>query len=91
MEFIWNIIGTSAAILTTLAFMPQLLKIVKTHSVMDLSIFTIIQSLIGVFLWFIYAVHRKDTILAAASTVTSIIMATVTFFYFKYREPPKRD
>ena len=47
-------IGFAAAILTTVAFIPQVVQVIKTSSVEGLSLLTYIIFVVGVFLWFLY-------------------------------------
>jgi len=55
MEFV-NIIGYLAAISTTIAFLPQAIRIWKTKSAKDLSLFTFLIFCIGTMLWLIYGI-----------------------------------
>ena len=76
----------AAAILTMFGFLPQVLKMFKTHSVKDVSFLTILQTDIGVFLWIIYGIYRKDTILIIANVVSFMIVSTALGIYIKYRD-----
>ncbi len=49
-----DLLGYCAATLTTIAFVPQVLKTIKTKSSKDVSIGMFISFTIGVFLWIIY-------------------------------------
>jgi MtN3 and saliva related transmembrane protein len=82
---IWTIIGTTAAILTTLAFIPQIIKVLRTKSASDVSPITLVQFSIGVTLWLIYGLHIKDTIVVAANGVTLVNIIILLRLYFKYR------
>lgn len=85
MDFLWQAVGSSAAILTMFGFLPQVRKMFKTHSVKDLSFLTILQTDIGVFLWIIYGVYRRDTILIIANLASFMIVSTALVLYIKYR------
>ena len=54
-----EVIGFVAAFLTTIAFIPQVLKVLKTKSVEGLSLTTYLLYISGVFLWFIYGVNYR--------------------------------
>ena len=50
----WELIGSSAAVLTMFGFVPQILKIYKTQSVADVSLVMLLQFCLGMFLWLLY-------------------------------------
>lgn len=81
----WSIAGILAAGLTMFGFIPQIIKIIKTKSSADVSIFTLTQLSIGVTLWIIYGIHRKDLIIIIANIVTllSLIIALGLCFIYK--------
>jgi MtN3 and saliva related transmembrane protein len=86
MDFIWQAVGSAAAMLTMFGFLPQVLKMLKTHSVKDVSFLTIIQTDIGVFLWIVYGIYRRDTILIIANVVSFMIVSTALWLYIKYMD-----
>jgi len=81
---IWEIVGISAAILTMFSFFPQIIKVLKTKSEKDLSLITLLQLALGVFLWFLYGLYRKDPIIIIANVVTFISLSILLFLYFSY-------
>jgi len=70
--------------LTMLSFVPQIARSLKTKSVKDVSPITLFQLSLGVFLWIIYGVYRRDPIIICANSVTLITLAILIFLYFKY-------
>lgn len=81
----WPAVGIIAAILTTLGFFPQALKIYRTRSSKDVSLHTLIQFFIGVVLWMFYGIHINDAIVISANAVSLLVMAVTIYLYFKYR------
>lgn len=81
---IWIIIGSVAAALTMLAFIPQIIKAVKTKSVKDVSLITLFQLSLGVSLWIVYGIHLKDTIIIIANGVTLLSLISLLFLYYLY-------
>jgi MtN3 and saliva related transmembrane protein len=81
---LWSVIGTAAAALTMLSFVPQIIKVVKTRHVKDVSLVTLCQLALGVSLWIAYGVHLKNLIIIAANTVTLASMVILLYLYFKY-------
>ncbi|MCX5711638.1 MAG: SemiSWEET family transporter, partial [Candidatus Omnitrophica bacterium] len=70
----WTLVGTSAAVLTTLGFFTQALKIYRTQSSKDVSLHTLVQFLIGVILWMLYGIHINDTIVIFANAVSLVVI-----------------
>lgn len=81
----WLIVGFSAACLTMLAFIPQIIKILKTRSVKDVSVVTLLQLSLGVSLWVIYGIHLKDAVIITANSVTLASLSVLLYLYLIYR------
>jgi|TARA_X000000368_G_C22854746_1_gene633800 MtN3 and saliva related transmembrane protein len=77
-------IGLLAAIFTTIAFVPQVLKIYKTKSVEDISLPMWIIFSFGVFLWFIYGILIMSLPVILANIVTLMLSLFILFFKIKY-------
>ena len=81
---IWTIVGSIAATLTMLSFVPQIIKSLRTKSVKDVSPVTLFQLSLGVTLWIVYGVSRKDPIIIGANVVSLVTLVILIFMYFKY-------
>ena len=64
-------IGSIAGILTTLAFVPQVIKVVKTKDTSSLSLGMYSMQVVGVFLWLIHGIVIHDMALIAANSVVT--------------------
>lgn len=80
----WNIVGIIAALLTTFGFVPQIVKIYGTKSVKDVSIITLFQFSTGTFLWSLYGIYIKDSIIIAANSITFITVIITMILYYQY-------
>ncbi|MSQ12031.1 MAG: hypothetical protein EXR48_04995 [Dehalococcoidia bacterium] len=60
---VWTLLGSIAAVITTLGFVPQILKMWRTQSVGDVSALTFYQFLVGSMLWTAYSIHLGDPVL----------------------------
>ena len=80
--FTFNIefFGYSAAILTTLAFLPQLIKTLKTKKAEDVSLITLIMFLTGVLSWIIYGYKISSTPILMANIITFILNLFILIF-----------
>ena len=72
--------GYFAAILTTLAFLPQLIKTVTTRKAEDVSLITLIMFLTGVFSWIIYGYKISSTPILIANIITFILNLLILSF-----------
>ncbi len=79
-----TVIGFCAAALTTFSFVPQFLKIISTKKTDGISLLMILQISLGLFLWVIYGLLRKDIVLIIANGVGFVIIIATLFVYLIY-------
>ena len=72
--------GYFAAILTTLAFLPQLIKTLKTKKAEDVSLITLIMFLTGVLSWIIYGYRIASTPILLANLITFVLNMLILIF-----------
>jgi MtN3 and saliva related transmembrane protein len=80
-----QIIGLAAGVLTTISFLPQLLRTIKTRSSRDLSIGMVCFFLFGIILWLIYGVMAKALPIILANGVTLILASILLVLIIRYR------
>ena len=68
-----ELFGYFAAILTTVAFLPQLIKTLKTKKADDVSLITLIMFIIGVLSWIIYGYKISSLPILLANLITFIL------------------
>ena len=68
-----DIFGYFAAILTTAAFLPQLIKTLKTKKAEDVSLVTLIMFICGVCSWIIYGYKISSSPILMANIITFIL------------------
>lgn len=78
-----EIIGFIAAILTTSAFVPQVLKVWKSKSTMGVSVSMYLVMLLGVFLWGVYGYIIESRSIMIANTVTGFLQLMILVLIFK--------
>ena len=76
--------GYIAAILTTAAFLPQLIKTLKTKKADDVSLITLIMFIIGVLCWIIYGYNISSIPILIANLITLILnlLILISKIYF---------
>lgn len=80
-----TILGLVAGTLTTIAFLPQLMKTWKTKSAKDVSIEMLIVFSIGVFLWLIYGIYLQALPIILANSLTLIFNLIILGLKIRYR------
>ena len=80
-----TILGLVAGTLTTLSFLPQLLKAWKSRSTHDISIGMFSLLAAGVALWIIYGVVTSDLPVIVANSVTLIFVTLILTLKLRYR------
>ena len=76
--------GYFAAILTTLAFLPQLIKTLKTRKAEDVSLITLIMFLTGVLSWIIYGYKISSFPILIANIITFILNLLILIFKISF-------
>ena len=79
-----EIFGYIAAVLTTAAFLPQLIKTLKTKKADDVSLITLIMFIIGVLCWIIYGYQISSIPILIANLITLILnlLILISKIYF---------
>ena len=72
-----EIIGLIAAVCTTFAFIPQVMKVWKTKQTNDLSLRMYSIMFIGILLWLIYGIRIDSLSIILANVVTAILVGTI--------------
>lgn len=80
-----ELIGFLAAMLTTIAYLPQMIRIIKTRSTKDVSLYMYLVMLTGVVLWLCYGIQINSMPVIMANTVTSIFVTTIVIFKIRYK------
>jgi MtN3 and saliva related transmembrane protein len=82
----WELVGSAAALLTMFGFVPQILKIYRTESVEDVSLFMLMQFFVGIFLWLLYGISIQDKILIVSNAISFVTLIVAMGLYIKYRK-----
>ena len=79
-----EIFGYIAAILTTAAFLPQLIKTLKTKKADDVSLITLIMFIVGVLCWIIYGYKISSIPILLANLITLLLnlLILISKIYF---------
>lgn len=79
-----TVLGLLAGALTTISFVPQVIKTWKTKSAKDLSLGMYSIFCTGVALWLIYGIMMEDIPIIIANAVTLLLAMMILYFKFAY-------
>ena len=78
--------GFSAALLTTIAFLPQLYKTWHTKSAEDVSLIMLVLFITGLICWIVYGLKIHSTPILLANVVTFIFNFSILFLKITYKK-----
>jgi len=78
-------LGLMAAVLTTVGFIPQAVKIIRTKNTRDLSLGMYILLTFGVLSWLTYGVLIRDLPVIMANGVTSVFITSILILKIRYK------
>ena len=80
-----RIVAILAPMVNTVQALPQLLKTLKTRTVVGLSFYMVALMMITNFLWFFHGFYIQDISLMASGFIAFIINAVLMLLYLRYR------
>ena len=78
-------IGFMAGFCTTIAFLPQIIKILRTKSTKDISVLMYLIFCTGLILWIIYGYLSVSYSLIAANVITLILALFTVLMKLKWK------
>jgi MtN3 and saliva related transmembrane protein len=79
-----SLIGISAAFLTTLSFVPQIIKAHRTRRMKDVSRYLMILFTTGSILWIIYGILHEDLVIVGANATAATFNLILLYYSFAY-------
>lgn len=79
-------VGLAAGMLTTIAFLPQVIKTWRSRSAKDLSLGMFSLFCLGVVLWLAYGFLVMDIPVIAANLLTLMLASTLLFFKLRFKD-----
>lgn len=88
-EFSWiELLGMLAGVQTTLAFLPQALRVFRTKSVHDISLATFCLFTTGVASWLVYGLLIGSLPVVVANLITFLLAAAILVMKIRYARRP---
>lgn len=84
-----DLIGSAAAVCTTVSFLPQLIRVWRLKSARDISLTMFLVFSLGLILWLIYGVLTNSWPVIMANAVTLALSMGILLLKMRYdrREP----
>ena len=79
------IIGLTAATFTTIAYIPQAIKIIRTKHTKDLSLIMYVVLTLGIILWLVYGLMLSSLPIILANIVTVTLTSIILGLKIKYK------
>lgn len=83
--------GTVAAILTTISFLPQAIKTLTTKCTDGISVLMYLAYTIGIFIWCVYGYYVNDNILLISSVIAFIFALPIMWYTVKNEIEARRS
>jgi MtN3 and saliva related transmembrane protein len=84
-------IGFAAAALTTAAFVPQLVRVMRLRSAREISLGTFLMFSVGVALWLVYGLYTGSKPVIASNVVTLVLSVSILMLKLKYDLGAKKE
>ncbi|MBN3947042.1 MAG: SemiSWEET transporter [Nostoc sp. NMS7] len=81
-----TILGLFAGILTTISFLPQVIKIWKTKSAKDVSLRMVCTYIAGTCMWLVNGFIHKDLPILMTNFFGLILNCLIVWFKIKYKK-----
>ncbi|MFC7347064.1 SemiSWEET transporter [Chryseobacterium zhengzhouense] len=84
-----EILGLIAGGLTSIASMPQLIKVIKTKNVEDLSWLMLMILVSGLSLWVWYGIEQQELPIILSNSFAVVVNLSLLICYFVFRNSEK--
>jgi len=80
-----EILGLVAGTITSITFVPQVIKIWRTKSAKDLSIMMLLLLMLGVILWLIYGLVVMSASIIYTNSMVLLMSLVMLYFKMKFK------
>lgn len=81
-----DVIGTAAGILTSIAMVPQLLKVIKEKNVEDISGLMLGVLISGLILWIWYGIMKGELPIILSNSFAVLVNLILAFYLIKFKK-----
>lgn len=80
-----NILGFASGAVTTLIFLPQVIKTWKEKSAKDISLLMFVIAAVNDVMWIVYGILKPDIVITLTNAVVLVMALTMIYFKLRYR------
>lgn len=84
-------VGYLAALCTTIAFVPQLVRVLKLRSAREISLGTFLLFSVGVFFWLLYGIYSGSKPVIASNAATLGLSLSILFLKVRYGRTSSKE
>lgn len=81
-----NILGYSAGVITTLTFLPQVIKTWREKSAKDISLLMFIIAATNEVMWIVYGAMKNDWVIILTNAVVLCLSLIMIFLKLRYNK-----
>jgi MtN3 and saliva related transmembrane protein len=82
-----EILGYTAGVVTTLIFLPQVIKTWKEKSAKDISLLMFVIAAVNQTMWIVYGALRNDLIIILTNSAVLVMSITMIYLKLRYSNP----
>ncbi|HVZ25270.1 MAG TPA: SemiSWEET transporter [Sediminibacterium sp.] len=79
------VLGLAAAVCTTISFLPQAIRTIRTKDTSGISLFMYALFTFGTLLWLLFGLFTGNIPIVAANAVTLVFSVIILFYKIKYK------
>ena len=80
-----DILGYSAGAITSLTFLPQVIKTWKERSAKDISLMMFLIAAVNEVMWIVYGVLKNDWVIISTNSVVLVMSSNMIYLKLKYK------
>lgn len=80
-----DVLGYSAGAVTTLIFLPQVIKTWKEKSAKDISLLMFVIAAVNDVMWIVYGILKPDMVIMLTNAVVLAMALTMIYFKLTYK------
>lgn len=84
-------LGYAAGLLTTFAFLPQALRMIRTRQARDISMTWAASMTAGVFLWLCYGILKFSLPLISSNAITLFLLVVILYVKVRHNRHPATE
>jgi len=82
-----EILGMTAGTISSITFLPQVIKTWQTKSAKDISLWMFLLVTLSVVLWLVYGIYKQSIPIIYTNSAVLIMSLIMLYFKWKFRNP----